>query len=215
MAGITVNVPWNKGDKFWVEGTFAQGAGSYVGINGALVGQTNVWNRFNGRNVAAAWGIDSVFGNLASTGGQTGQQLTNYWSIAAAFEHYWTPALRTDIFGSYTGADFNGTATTLFCSSPQSPIRTVGGVAPTGAAALAGCDPDYNLINVGVRTIWNPAAQFDIGLEVMYSRVETKHDANQVALNFAGAGGRPGGLYAPSSENTWSGILRFQRNFWP
>jgi hypothetical protein len=215
MAGIVLNVPWNKGDKFWVEGTVAQGAGSYVGINGALVGQTNVWQRFNGRNVASAWGIDSVFGNLASTGGQTGQQLTTYWSIAAAFEHYWTPALRTDIFGSYTAADFNGTATTLFCSSPQSPIRTVAGVAPTGAAALAGCDPDYNLINIGARTIWNPAAQFDIGLEVMYSRVETKHDANQVALNFAGAGGRAPGLYAPSSENTWSGILRFQRNFWP
>jgi porin-like protein len=215
MAGIVVNVPWNKGDKFWVEGTVAQGAGSYVGINGALVGQTNNWTRFNGRNVAQAWGIDSMFGNLASTGGQTGQQLTNYWSIAAAFEHYWTPALRTDVFGSFTAADYNGTATTLFCSSPQSPIRTVAGVAPTGAAALAGCNPDYNLINIGARTIWNPAAQFDIGLEVMYSRVETKNDANLVAYNFAGAGGRAPGLYAPSSENTWSGILRFQRNFWP
>jgi hypothetical protein len=215
MAGIVLNVPWNKGDKFWVEGAYSQGAGSYVGINGALVGQTNNWNRFNGRSVAAAWGIDSVFGNLASTGGQTGQQLTTFWSIAAAFEHYWTPALRTDIFGSFTAADFNGTATTLFCSSPQSPIRTVGGVAPTGVAALAGCNPDYNLINVGVRTIWNPAPQFDIGVEVMYSKVETKHDAGLTTLNFAGAGGRPAGLYAPSSEDVFSGILRFQRNFWP
>lgn len=226
MAGIVLNVPWNKGDKFWVEGAVAQGAGSYVGINGALVGQTDVWQRFNGRNVAAAWGLDLVFGTLGSTGGATGQQLTQYWTIAAAFEHYWTPALRTDIFGSYTSADFNATATTLFCSSPQSPVRAVsaGNIAiaqasgaPTGAAgsAFAGCDPDYNLINVGVRTIWNPAPQFDIGLEVMYSRVETKFDPNQVALNFAGAGGRSGGFYAPSSENTWSGILRFQRNFWP
>jgi hypothetical protein len=214
MAGITVNVPWNKGDKFWVEGTFAQGAGSYAGFAGPA-GSSSTWNRFNGRNVAAAWAIDSVFGNSVATGGQTGQQLTNYWSIAAAFEHYWTPALRTDIFGSYSAADFNGTATTLFCSSPQSPIRTVAGAAPTGAAALDGCNPDFNLINVGARTIWNPAAQFDIGLEVMYSRVETKHDANLVALNFAGSGGRAPGLYAPSSENVFSGILRFQRNFWP
>jgi hypothetical protein len=212
MAGIVVNVPWNKGDKFWVEGTVAQGAGSYVGINGALVGQTNNWVRFNGRNVAAAWGIDSVFGNLPAAGGQTGQQLTTFWSIAAAFEHYWTPALRTDIFGSYTAADFNGTATTLFCQSPMSPIKSVAGATLT---SNVGCDPDYNLINVGARTIWNPAAQFDIGLEVMYSRVETKYDPGVVALNFAGSGGRAPGLYAPSSENVWSGILRFQRNFWP
>jgi hypothetical protein len=214
MAGITVNVPWNKGDKFWVEGTFAQGAGAYAGFS-SVVGQNSFWQRFNGRNVAAGWALDSVFGNLASTGGQTGQQLTNYFAISAAFEHYWTPALRTDIFGSYSGADFNGTATTLFCSSPQSPIRTVAGAAPTGAAALAGCNPDFNLINIGQRTIWNPAAQFDIGVEVMYSRIETKYDSNLVALNFAGAGGRAAGLYAPSSENVFSGILRFQRNFWP
>ena len=215
MAGILVNVPWNKGDKFWVEGAVSQGAGSYVGINGALVGQTDVWQRFNGRNVAAAWGLDTIFGNLPSTGGLSGQQQTTYWTLEAAFEHYWTPALRTDVFGSYTSASYNSTAITLFCSSPNSPVRTLAGAAPTGAAALAGCDPSYNLINVGARTIWNPAAQFDIGLEVMYSRVETKYDANQVGLNFAGAGGRAPGLYAPSSENVFSGILRFQRNFWP
>ena len=82
-------------------------------------------------------------------------------------------------------------------------------------ASNAGCSPDFNLINIGQRTIWNPAAQFDIGLEVMYSRVETKYDPGVVTLNFAGAGGRAPGLYAPSSENVWSGILRFQRNFWP
>ncbi len=55
----------------------------------------------------------------------------------------------------------------------------------------------------------------------MYSRVETKHDPGLVALNFAGGGGRagaaapPNNLYAPSSENVFSSILRLQRNFWP
>jgi hypothetical protein len=223
MAGIVLNIPWNKGDKFWVEGTVAQGAAGYVGLSGSQVGTVNNYSRFNGRNVAAAWALDSVFGSNAAAG-TTGQQLTQYWAIAAAFEHYWTPSLRTDIFGQYTQANFNSTAVTLFCSSQQSPVRAVsaanlaisgaGGV-PNGAAALAGCDPSFNLINVGQRTIWNPAPQFDIGLEVMYSRVETKSDPNQVAYNFAGSGGRAVGLYAPSSENVFSGILRFQRNFWP
>jgi hypothetical protein len=218
MGGIVLNIPWNKGDKFWVEGTIAQGAAAYVGLSGPIVGTVNAYERFNGRNVAAAWALDSVFGTLASTGGPTSQQLTQFWSIAAAFEHYWTPALRTDLFGSYTAADFNDVATTLFCTSPQSPVRTLAGGAPTGAIAgspVGGCNPDFNLWNVGMRTIWNPAPQFDIGVEVMYTRVETKFDPNQVALNFAGAGGRAAGLYAPSSENVWSGILRLQRNFWP
>ena len=162
-----------------------------------------------------------------ATGGPSGQQLTRFWSLAAAFEHYWTPALRTDLFGSYTAADFNATATTLFCSSPQSPIRSTVAVAgatttaangvfvPNGTAALAGCNPDWNVWNAGIRTIWNPAPQFDIGLEVMYTRVETKSDPGQVVYNFAGAGGRAAGVYFPSSENVWGSILRLQRNFWP
>src|SRR4051812_42557366 len=119
MAGVVINLPWNKGDKFWVEGTVAEGAAGYVGWSGGIVGTTNTYGRFNGANVAAAWALDSIFGTLVSTGGPTGQQLTRFWSIAAAIEHYWTPALRTDLYGSYTAADFNDVATTLFCSSPQ------------------------------------------------------------------------------------------------
>jgi hypothetical protein len=212
MGGIVLNLPWAKGDKVFVEGTVAQGAGAYVGLDGNLQGNVSVFQRFNGRNVQAAWAMDSVFGNLAAAGGQTGQQLTNYWTVSGGLEHYWTPALRTDIFGSYTGVSYNSTATTLFCQGGQSPVKNLAGGALT---SNAGCSPDFNLINIGVRTIWNPAAQFDIGLEVMYDRVETKYDAGLVALNFAGSGGRAPGLYAPSSENVFSGILRFQRNFWP
>ena len=217
MAGIVINLPWAKGDKFWIEGTFAQGAGAYAGWIGITTTQVNTLGRFNGANVAAAWAIDSMFGTLPSTNGATGQQLTNYFSIAAAIEHYWTPALRTDFFGNYSAVDFNGVATTLFCSSPQSPIRRIG--APTtpltGTTVAAGCNPDFDVWNVGVRTIWNPSPQFDVGVEVMYSRIETKHDPNQVVLNFAGAGGRPAGVYFPSSESVWSSIVRLQRNFWP
>src|SRR2546421_8155198 len=199
MAGIVLNIPWNKGDKFWVEGTIAEGASGYVGWSGSIVGTVNQYGRFNGANVAAAWALDSIFGTLVSTNGATAQQLTRFWSLAAAFEHYWTPALRTDLFGSYTAADFNDVATTLFCSSPQSPVRRL--AAPntplTGATVVAGCNPDFNLWNAGIRTIWNPAPQFDIGLEVMYTRVETKSDPNQVVYNFAGAGGRAAGGFLP------------------
>jgi len=219
MAGIVLNIPWNKGDKFWVEGTIAEGAAAYVGWSGSVVGTYNQYARFNGANVAAAWALDSIFGTLVSTNGATSQQLTRYWSIAAAFEHYWTPALRTDLFGNITAAEFNDVATTLFCSSPQSPVRiraTPNAPLPaTLTAGIPGCDPDFNVWNVGVRTIWNPAPQFDIGLEVMYTRVETKHDPNTAVFNFAGSGGRPAGIYFPSSENVWSSILRLQRNFWP
>jgi len=217
MAGIVINLPWAKGDKFYVEGSIAEGAGAYVGMDGGISGKNNSFGRFNGANVAAAWAMDSIFATLVSTNGTTSQQLTRFYSITAAIEHYWTPALRTSVWGNYTAADYNDVATTIFCSSPQSPVRRL--AAPntplTGATVVAGCDPDWNVWAAGVRTIWNPAPQFDIGLEVMYTRVETKFDPNQMVLNFAGAGGRPAGVYFPSSEGVWASILRLQRNFWP
>jgi hypothetical protein len=55
----------------------------------------------------------------------------------------------------------------------------------------------------------------DIGVEVVYTKIEQKMDPNTVRLNFAGAGGRAAGLYTPADQEVWSGMLRIQRNFWP
>ena len=46
----------------------------------------------------------------------------------------------------------------------------------TGAVGnvVAGCNPDFASWAVGIRTIWNPAPQFDVGFEVYYSKIETK-----------------------------------------
>ena len=227
MAGIVINLPWAKGDQFWIEGAYTVGAVSYTGWN--QNGQYSNFQRFNGNSVAVAWPLDAVFANAIgpatiSTGalGATGLELTTVWTIAAALQHYWTPALRTSVFGAFTATDYNDNATNIFCSSPVGPVRTFLGAAPNFlTGAVLGCNPDFNLWAVGSRTIWNPVPNLDIGVEIVYAKVETKHEAPNAALgrgvllNFGGSGGRAGGLYAPSSEGVWSGIMRWQRNFWP
>jgi hypothetical protein len=205
MAGIVVNLPWAKGDQFWVEGVYTVGAPAYTGFNAN--GQYTNFQRFNGNNLAAGWVLDAVFGGAGS-----GLELTTVWSITAAIQHYWTPALRTSVFGSYNSVDYNGAASTLICNNANGPFRTVGGASGT---AVTGCNPDINVWGVGTRTIWNPVPNLDIGVEVVYAKIETKHDPSTVRVNFAGAGGRAPGLYVPSSEEVWSGIFRWQRNFWP
>ena len=52
MAGIVLNLPWAKGDQFWIEGAYTVGAVSYTGWN--QNGQYSNFQRFNGDNVAAA-----------------------------------------------------------------------------------------------------------------------------------------------------------------
>ena len=126
------------------------------------------------------------------------------------------------MFGIYNSIDYNAAATAIFCSSPVGPVRTFLGATPNFATgAVLGCNPDFQVWGVGTRTIWNPVPNLDIGLEVVYAKVEQQHEAPNpaagrgVLMSFAGGGGRAAGLYVPQSTDIWSGILRVQRNFWP
>jgi hypothetical protein len=177
-------------------------------------GGANNFMHFDGFHVAAGWALDGITGDLP--GGQFGGLvLPTTWAITAAVEHYWTPALRTSAFGSFTAWTPGATGNDMMCSNFNSPVRTIAGAAPTGAAALPGCDFSFSVWAVGSRTIWNPVKNLDIGVEVMYSQINQNMDPNLVRISFGGAGGRPAGLYTPSDEGVWSGMLRVQRNFYP
>jgi hypothetical protein len=221
MAGIVINLPWAKGDQFWVEGAYTVGAAAYTGFN--QNGQYSSLLRFNGGTVGAGVPLDAVFANVIgpasiSTGalGGSGLELTTVWTIAAAIQHYWTPALRTSVFGAYNGTDYNTNATNIFCSSPVGYVRTAAGATPNFATGpVIGCNPDFNYWAIGTRTIWNPVPNLDIGLEVVYTKLEQKMDPTTTRINFAGGGGRAAGLYVPGDQDIWSALFRWQRNFWP
>jgi hypothetical protein len=222
MGGLVLNAPMiGAGDRFYVEATYTQGMMGYVGLSGGVVGTTNNYVRFNGANVAAAWAFDGVFSSGPVVGGVaplSGLQLTDAWAITAAFEHYWTPNLRSSLWGSYTAVDYNGTASDIICSSPIfTGAAGAVNVASTWGAGLqaVGCNPDFEVWGVGLRTIWNPVRNLDVGLEVMYAKIDTAHTTGTPIL-FAGSQlGRAAGTYGSSSEDTWSALFRVQRYFWP
>jgi porin-like protein len=236
-AGIVLNLPWNAGDKFWVEGAVGEGTPCYVGfcqdgVNGSYV-------RFDGHNVGAGWAMDGVFANAVANGAPSpaaggvsnfsGIILPTVWDVAAAIEHYWTPALRTSLWGSITSWDPGSSGNALMCSSPNSPVRAgpagnttangvfigAGGNTQFTNGAWSGCNYAFRVWGVGTRTVWNPVKNLDIGVEVMWSQLDQNMDPSKVAFNFGGAGNRPAGLYAPSDEGVFSGMFRVQRNFWP
>lgn len=210
MGGLVLNVPTAPGDKFWVEGTYSEGAPSYNGLaNNALYSS---FIRRNGQFAAAGWALDAIIGDAAGAYDVTGApltpsgiQLTKALTVGAAFEHYWTPALRTSVWGNWNSIDFNAIATGIFCNAgPTSPVTTP-----------VGCNPDFRVWAVGTRTIWNPVKNLDIGLELMYAKIDQD---NAPTVQYKNAGSSAGlaavNLYARDEAN-WSGILRVQRNFWP
>ena len=156
--------------------------------------RTTSFSRFNGRNVAAAWAYRLDLRQPRVDGGATGQQLTTSSTIGAGIEHYWTPALRTS--SSAATRRRLQRRRRRRCSARRRRARSARWLVLLRPVAhrrrSCGCNPDFNVWNVGMRTIWNPAPHFDVGLEVMYTSSRQKHDPDLVAFNFAGAGGRRG-----------------------
>ena len=157
---------------------------------------------FQDGGVAVGWWDDAYFNDGATAALRGELELPKVWSASAGFQHYWTNSLRSSIWGSYANYEGNSIAVNTLVCAPR--------------LQAAGC-ADWKTWQVGSRTIWNPVTNLDIGLEVMYTRVETAF-----AGGFAGANGIPAlpGAGTPAvvkiqDNDVWSGILRIQRNFWP
>ncbi len=104
-----------------------------------------------------------------------GLSTTKGWSATAAFTHYWTPTVRSSILGNYTYIDYSRLA-----------------------AAVA---VDTRVITGVVQTVWSPVANFDIGVELAYSKLDPK--GVQVILPQVVKG----------SDDILEARLRFQRDF--
>jgi hypothetical protein len=212
-AGIMINTPFiGQGDAFYLQGTFASGAASYVGFN--KFAGNDLFAMYNKQasvipgvagKAGLAWAFDGIFLN----GGQT--QLVDSYQINAAFQHFWTPTLRSSVFGGVAGQDYDASATAAFCGGLGGglvPGAGLVGTFPPGSV----CNPDFRVYQFGHRTIWNPVANLDIGVEVLYTRLDQRHVG---FWNLGTSGSRQAGFYEAQDQNTWSGAFRVQRNFWP
>src|SRR5690606_33032673 len=103
-----------------------------------------------GGDVTFGWAPDAVIGLNGEL------ELIESWGLMALVEHYWTPALRTSVFGTYSEVNWNGAATAAFCAS---------GAGVVGPSTIVGtCNPDFQIWQVGTKTVWNPVANLDIGV---------------------------------------------------
>jgi hypothetical protein len=174
-AGIQLNVPGMKGDIIAAQVNYAKGAANYVyfgaGGNAMQLGALNA---------------DSAFGNVADGvfSVQAGEiDLTTAWGVAAVYQHLWSPALRTSIYGGYTDVNYPTT------------------VGP--ASVLAG---DFSFYQVGTRTAWFPHPDLELGLDVMYTKLNTMNEGTLIA-------GAQGAVRA--DQDIVSTMFRVQRNFLP
>jgi hypothetical protein len=203
-AGLRLNAPMiGPGDYFQAAVVYAQGATKYA----AVTPSGNTLQKWNGNEVGFGFWEDGVYGN------GTDVELTTAWSLFASYEHFWTPSLRTSVYGSYIDVSHNAAATTLICNSTAG-AGTGGGINPFAVAAGGVCSADWSAFNIGTRTQWNITKSLYVGLDVIYQKLNTAMAGNTLTLTNA-VGAKPAGTYFVRDQDSWTATWRIQRDIVP
>ncbi len=199
-AGLRLNLDMlARGDQLWLQATYVDGALGYLINNGNGDGITANRNSTSGPfNLSQAGGVGFAYrdaivagaGGAAPLGGVVGSiQTSKGWGVAAGFRHFWTPNLRSSLFGTYAQID----------------------------APLASTLPDFTMWNLGVNLVWSPVRNLDLGLEMVYGSINrTGVNAGGAATaTTCGVGSAivaSTGACKTSDQNLYA-TFRAQRNF--
>lgn len=149
-AGVRLNLDMlARGDVLWLQAAYTDGALAYAFTNDNSDGLVQT------RQQVGVGLLTSTYADGVSNAAGTGIVKSKAWSIHGGFRHFWTPALRSAIWGKYVNVD-----------------------APGGAVALANNLNDFRFWQVGVNTIWSPVRNLDLGVEVVYTNLTSRNNLN-------------------------------------
>jgi Porin subfamily len=197
------------GDRVGANVRYSQGATGYGA--GSNLGSTSLFS--SGNNLALSWSGDGVFVNGA------GIELTTAWGVSAAYEHHWSPTLWSSIFGGYAAISYDSQAQTYFSDALGCTATGSGAAKQTSANVNSGtnCNPNYQFLEAGYRTTWQPVAGLYFAIESLYTYVWTGFGGTNLNLSNAGAnpvvGARPSGIYNISNQGMFTEMFRVNRSF--
>lgn len=201
-AGIKFNLDSiGKGDQLIIQGGYTTGAPEYVNLAGnTLVGSAlagmGILKGLSGAMVDIADAYTGINGEISKV---------DAWGISAQFRHFWTPMLRSAVFGGYTEVSVPAVCFNTACT-----LGTNG--SGNSNSQLNSTARDFTTWFVGLNTVWSPVKNLDIGVEVVYNKI----DVGGTVL----AGAATGNTQAGAARAFWTqdadqivGMLRVQRNF--
>jgi len=172
-AGVKINLPMlGAGDYIDLQASWSKGAASYSSAGGNL-------SKANGAQSGSLINNDGTYGTTGDV------NLTKAWGVFGGLQHFWNPKLKTSLYGGYVKVDHSDAANLLICAA---------------GTIATGCDSDAAVYHIGTRTAWAPVPNLEVGVDVMYSALDTRNT---------------GVADTSHDQSAWTGHLRIQRNFYP
>jgi hypothetical protein len=213
-AGLRLNFPMiGEGDYLQAQVNYTEGALRY-----AYFTPNFNWSKTDGSQMAYGVMSDCVYGGTVPGANTTTCNLTTAWGLNAAYEHHWSPAWQTSIFGGYDAVSYNGQANAMLCSAAG-----FGSGSGSGAVAGTGCNNDWSDWFLGSRTQWNVTKTFYMGVEGIYEDLKSASTGTSTLGGYngctttTGAVGCGGGnaFQTESHSSSWTFRFRAHKDFLP
>ncbi|MGO4716417.1 porin [Bradyrhizobium sp. 2TAF24] len=206
------NLPTGAGDSLKVEASYAKGAAKYV-FGGTI--DTSGGGRFAKVGTGAGTAGSLAFGYVldgvySGTNGANGSSidLTSAWEVSAYYEHYWTPAWRTSLFGSYTAINYGSAGNAAL-------LAAANGTGFLGAGSFNGTNTgnfNFAIAQVGTRTAWTPVQNLTLSAEFTYSRlIQNQNGLYTVGTGVPGVAA--GNTFELKNQNLYNGSVQILRSF--
>jgi hypothetical protein len=211
-AGLRLNVPQiSPGDVFQGQVNVTRGALRYLFQNSS----TN-WGKVDGSGEAYGVLSDCVYVGVTAIGNNTSCMLTSAWGVNASYDHFWTPALHTSLYGAYYAVTYgsgNGSANANLCSAAGFGNTLAGTLAVGGA----GCNNNWSTWGIGSRTQWDVTRTLYVGVEVLYENLHSATTGTGSVVGPAGFASYATGSATVNEANSsaWVVSARIHRDFVP
>jgi len=164
QGGVKVNLPaLAPGDTLYLQGAYGEGTALYTGLPAYVGPYAQAATAIQGAPFQQFLN-DAVLNPLTNR-----LELSTSFSATAALLHYWTPSVRSAVFGSYGRMTFAPGARAAQ-GLHFGLTGTVPGTPSTRFFEVSQVLRDSYRFLVGANLIWSPVKEFDIGVEAIYTR---------------------------------------------
>ena len=222
QPSVTIKLPiFGAGDQVNMQAVYTDGASRYnfqslfpttiamFGGTGAFLGVPAYQSLgFASINDAVFTSADAAAGTV-----NTGLETVKSWGFRGGYSHNWDPYWVSQVYGGYGALQYGDLAKVTLCG--------IGGVGGTirSSLGLVGrfggpgvCNPDFNVGVVGFNTVWTPVKGLAFTADVSWTRLDQKYDGT-IVVQPPATFMKPLATYELKDQNTFTALLRAQRNF--